>query len=1013
MQLYLTREALAFKTLPLETAKYIASHFSMNESFHLSLLQAVISEIDVRRLQNNFEQEGFFVEVEAEAALPSPNEGKLSNQDKDNYQSLSGDVFSIPSPFDFPKEDIDNKESFARFGTKSKRGARSTRGKKEKEASRTDKRIPKVTFTRIDAQDSVLKHSTISTDEQPPHRDLQYLGECMVSRLLQVALGQIYNPTSRWTSPLKARSGLQCRGRYAGSSSFTFRDRDGSRAMTNFLCANGHPDAARWKHMHPNYHLEIMVSTGHANGLFPWSSEKLEMAKQFHLPERSGPHRSIKDVLVLIQISNVYAEPQFHLIVDPWQLVKSGQFDFKGDHALEASIPARAVRPMHNAAGPRPAGHWRDADPTNGGHRTQAFEPRVWGNHQSTVQKGVSPRWATVDWRTGDARQSSVELSPQLEKTGTANMPATGMTNASKPVIPLDRADAKAAVRAPPSQGYHRGPHGEVPAISALNLPAESSTPQYKYHKLPKEHVRLFMLFPGKHSAPLKGCIYSVPFDDAGIYRTLSYVWGDKEQQMHTLVTPEGSIQITEALKIALEKLRLRKQMAILWIDALCINQADPEEKAQQIFLLPEIFQNAACTLAFVGADGDGDAAIEMLLQVRAKDVVKRNPDAGWPEGIPVVDDSWETRRTPPLDAAIWVDVRALFSRPWFRRAWIVQEMVIAPMVKVICGKWMIEWHDLFAAMEIWEARGQRWPLSLLLETYRHVASTLTRDRFFALLGLAVDGDRDEFHPNYKAKFESVALRVAEGILAQGQGIKLLYRAGLTAQSDRFPSWLPDWTVSRPGSLADSLDRGLEFDACAGIEGTIIHVQGADEITVLGRVVDEIAETTASANEPQFRKLYFGEIDKMVESLRKRVAKGEFGEWSWKTPVAGAETPSHDSSVDRDTGLRDSYKAFRQLLKKPKPGSAEESSAYVSLLDDKVLGWRFALTKENRCATIPHQGRQGDRVCILRNGAVPFLIRRAGEAGCYNLVGECYVTGIMQGELRDSFGGLRDPIRIR
>lgn len=69
MQLYLTREALAFKTLPLETAKYIASHFSMNESFHLSLLQAVISEIDVRRLQNNFEQEGFFVEVDAEGML--------------------------------------------------------------------------------------------------------------------------------------------------------------------------------------------------------------------------------------------------------------------------------------------------------------------------------------------------------------------------------------------------------------------------------------------------------------------------------------------------------------------------------------------------------------------------------------------------------------------------------------------------------------------------------------------------------------------------------------------------------------------------------------------------------------------------------------------------------------------------------------------------------------------------------------------------------------------------------
>jgi len=91
-----------------------------------------------------------------------------------------------------------------------------------------------------------------------------------------VSLGQTYNPTSHWTSPLKARTGLRCFGKYTGSSSFTFEDRNGSEAMTNFLVTKGHPDAVRWKHMYPNYHLEIMVSAGDSDGLFTWSLDKLE-----------------------------------------------------------------------------------------------------------------------------------------------------------------------------------------------------------------------------------------------------------------------------------------------------------------------------------------------------------------------------------------------------------------------------------------------------------------------------------------------------------------------------------------------------------------------------------------------------------------------------------------------------------------------------------------------------------------------------------------------------------------
>jgi hypothetical protein len=46
------------------------------------------------------------------------------------------------------------------------------------------------------------------------------------------------------------------------------------------------------------------------------------------------------------------------------------------------------------------------------------------------------------------------------------------------------------------------------------------------------------------------------------------------------------------------------------------------------------------------------------------------------------------------------------------------------------------------------------------------------------------------------------------------------------------------------------------------------------------------------------------------------------------------------------------HMAFRKLLQKVRPGLVEKITAHVSLLDDKVFGWRFAMTKHGRCALV-------------------------------------------------------------
>jgi hypothetical protein len=58
---------------------------------------------------------------------------------------------------------------------------------------------------------------------------------------------------------------------------------------------------------------------------------------------------------------------------------------------------------------------------------------------------------------------------------------------------------------------------------------------------------------------------------------------------------------------------------------------------------------------------------------------------------------------------------------------------------------------------------------------------------------------------------------------------------------------------------------------------------------------------------------------------------------------------------------------------------------------------RFCITSEGRYAWVPELAECGDEVCIVSGARIPFVVRRC--QGNYRLVGECWVQGIMEGEM--------------
>ncbi|KIM94077.1 hypothetical protein OIDMADRAFT_136612, partial [Oidiodendron maius Zn] len=86
------------------------------------------------------------------------------------------------------------------------------------------------------------------------------------------------------------------------------------------------------------------------------------------------------------------------------------------------------------------------------------------------------------------------------------------------------------------------------------------------------------------------------------LYVALSYVWGGSGAPA-TIELEGRSFTVTPNLYSALKNLRHRSQNRYLWVDAICINQADMEERNHQVSQMCFIYEQAAAVLMWLGED--------------------------------------------------------------------------------------------------------------------------------------------------------------------------------------------------------------------------------------------------------------------------------------------------------------------------------------------------------------------------------------------------------------------------
>ena len=171
-----------------------------------------------------------------------------------------------------------------------------------------------------------------------------------------------------------------------------------------------------------------------------------------------------------------------------------------------------------------------------------------------------------------------------------------------------------------------------------------------------------------------------------GDYAALSYVWGDPT---HTsaIILNDKVITIGANLEIALRALSSRpdfRDRYKLWVDAICINQRDYNERSYQIGKMATIYSDARTIIAWLGEERDRSGDAIKLVQYLGN--VSQD---GFGEGLEAI-----LRADPGyLGTGVWMALQELMDRSYWYRLWIIQEVVLgASCLVLLCGDRCIDW---------------------------------------------------------------------------------------------------------------------------------------------------------------------------------------------------------------------------------------------------------------------------------------------------------------------------------
>jgi hypothetical protein len=230
----------------------------------------------------------------------------------------------------------------------------------------------------------------------------------------------------------------------------------------------------------------------------------------------------------------------------------------------------------------------------------------------------------------------------------------------------------------------------------------QAAKPVFSKFSLKPGQIRLLTIHPCPDFKAKVGCSLSVHEPTDRPYKTLSYVWGGQKDQLFPTILLEGvEFKVTVNLESAMWYIRDPSKDVVIWIDAICIDQMNDDEKTEQVKRMSEIYEGSVETIVWLNIDECPQAA--KFLQHWAKRFVEVNGNekqvwASWYRGSgkrSVANLLQDIQRFDGpfsmLGPENWEAVKSLITRPWWQRLWVFQEAVLPKSLCFQCGSMRID----------------------------------------------------------------------------------------------------------------------------------------------------------------------------------------------------------------------------------------------------------------------------------------------------------------------------------
>lgn len=319
-------------------------------------------------------------------------------------------------------------------------------------------------------------------------------------------------------------------------------------------------------------------------------------------------------------------------------------------------------------------------------------------------------------------------------------------------------------------------------------------------------------------------------------YYTASYVWGERKYAETEIKLKSGTLPVLSSLAPFIRMVSTHSDFNSTdwwWVDSLCINLQDAQEREKQVRIMADIYRRARRAIVWLGEEKEDGSnctnSIEFLHYLSSLQIGFNGDDLAMRRSL---EDPEFTEKC--------VSISNLLARSWWTRVWTLQEFVLPKEAKLYCGSASIsrgrfksaiysiflcstisnEFEHELVPRKLFDGafnrrRIHQWhtkPASIGINLIAIMAylgnhsATDSRDRIYSVLGLITEQDRALIGPaEYTIDVEQLFASLVRSFWTVHGSLDIVCfthlfsrEAGATdpGTESAAPTWAPDWRTT-------------------------------------------------------------------------------------------------------------------------------------------------------------------------------------------------------------------------